>query len=94
MADIAGGIGFPPAQAPMQDPPSTPRKVNYYGHFRRAAQARRYRVNMAHAAALLEDAARERAAIRPAMLALAEDLPPDARLWYPDGTPCPRDASA
>ena len=36
-------------------PPSNPRRVGFYGHFKRGVAAKRFRVNQAHAAALLAD---------------------------------------
>jgi len=43
---------------PNFGPPTNPRRVNFYGHFKRGAQAKRFRVNQAHERALLEDAKR------------------------------------
>lgn len=40
-------------------PPSNPRRLNFYGHFKRGADAKRFRVNRAHTEALRENAARE-----------------------------------
>lgn len=39
-------------------PPSNPRRLNFYGHYRRGVQAKRFRVNQAHVEALRDDAAR------------------------------------
>jgi hypothetical protein len=54
--DAYGRLSLRPEFNP--GPPSNPRRLNFYGHFRRGAQVRRYRINQAHEAALREDAAR------------------------------------
>ena len=39
-------------------PPSNPRRVNFFGHFSRKLAAKRWRINLLHGQALVEDAAR------------------------------------
>lgn len=40
-------------------PPSNPRRVNFYGHFKRGEAAKKHRINLLHAEALEVDAARD-----------------------------------
>jgi len=39
-------------------PPTNPRRVNFYGHFKRGATAKRFHMNQVHSKALRENAAR------------------------------------
>ena len=39
--------------------PSTPKQANFYGHFKRGQDRKRYRVNLIHYFATIEDAVRD-----------------------------------